>query len=312
LSDFKVPDNTRNRPKDLDKANTVIEEPDEKAIARKLLDKAGVDSVSMNTSNEEIIGNVRENIRRGLPQAKPYSPQDTRVCIVGGGWSLNDTLEELRDLYWGGARLVAVNGSAKWLIEHNMKPSALVILDAREQNLHFLTDLEGLSPPEDLKYFFASQCHPSLFDHVKDRDSYIWHCWSTGTEEEKEVLDRYYSKKWIAVPGTTCVGFRSVCLFSTLGYRYFDIFGVDSCYRGETSEHHAYAQPENDGEITTEIKCGGRSFHVSGWQFVQACYFQDMVRLYGDNFFLSVHGDGLIAHMMKTGADLNVNGDEGE
>lgn len=261
----------------------------------------GIDSVEMNISNDEVISNVKHNIRLGLEQVKPHGIQDTRVCIVGGGWSLNETVSELRDLYWSGAKLVAVNGSAKWLMEHNMKPSALVILDGRESNAKFL-DLPDA--PKDMKVFLASQCHPSLFEKAKGMDAYIWHCWGTSSPEEKAVLDEYYNKKWMPVPGSTCVGFRAVCLMRVLGYIYFDLFGIDSCTNIGTGQHHAYPQPENDNEVVGEFECGGKTFYCSGWQFVQAAYFTDMVKLYGDDFFLNVHGDGLIAQIMRTGAPV--------
>lgn len=286
--------------KPIESGPVLVPEPEDSA-AKRILKAAGIDSVEMNIDNDQVISNVAHNIRLGFEQVKPHNAQKTRVCIVGGGWSLNETEDELRELYWSGAKLVAVNGSAQWLIDKGMKPSALVILDGQERNSKFL-DLP--KAPDDMKVFLASQCHPSLFDAAGRFDTRIWHCWGTNSEEEKALLDKYYNKKWMAVPGTTCVGFRAVCLMRVLGYIYFDLFGIDSCTKIDTGQHHAYPQPENDNESVAEVNCGGKVFYCSGWQYVQAAYFTDMVKMYGDDFFINSHGDGLITQMIRTGSPV--------
>lgn len=266
-------------------------------IDQKMKDQFGI-KVGLNTRKDVILANVAANIRRGFPQVWPHGLTDQHVCIVGGGWSLTNTFDELRELYWSGAKIVACNGAAKWLTDRNIRPSAVVVLDARETNLRFV---EQDIP--DCKFFLASQCHPSLFDAVKGRDSYIFHVCATDSLEEKKVLDDYYVEQWQAVSGTCCVGFRALCLFRTLGFQLYHLFGIDSCY-APNGRHHAYLQPENDDEQKLEVACGDRNFEVSSWQLSQAIHFVELLKHMGDQFWLDVHGDGLIAHMIATGATL--------
>lgn len=270
-------------------------------ISAKTYERLGMASLSLNTPEEEILANVRANIRRHLPQAKPHAPNDQRMCIVGGGWSLEETFDELRELYWQGAKVVTVNGSARWCIERNIKPSAHVVMDARESNRRFVE----LPEVPGLKYFLASQCHPSLFDAIEGREAYIWHACSF-VEPEKEILNEYYLKNWTAIPGTTCVGFRALCLMRLLGFQWFDVFGLDSCYAPD-GRHHAYAQAENEGENTAIVTCAGREFRVSGWQISQATHFRELVQSQGDKFHINFHGDGLIAHSVRTAAGIKEN-----
>jgi len=272
--------------------------PDFFSGLKKKMKEAGLEGLKINVEDDKLLDNVRQNIRRQLPQVRPHQINSAETVVVGGGWSLDETFEDLRKCVWKGANVVACNGAGNWLVERNIKPHAIVILDARPSNVKFVEqNIEGC------KYFLASQCDPSLFEACKDRDTYIWHCGS-GEGEEGKILDEYYVGAWNVVPGTCCVGFRAVCMLRMLGFMYFHIFGVDSCYK-ETGEHHAYAQPENDGEDTIRIQVAGKDFTVSAWQYSQAIDFAALVKCQGHQFFLDVHGNGLIAHMIRNSADID-------
>jgi hypothetical protein len=128
---------------------------------------------------------------------------------------------------------------------------------------------------------------------------------STDSDEEKKILDDYYLKNWHTIPGTCCVGFRAIMLFRLLGFQWFHLFGVDSCYR-EDGKHHAYKQELNEGENVINMSLGGRDFSCSNWQIAQAMNFFDLIKHMGDKINLNVYGDGLIAHMLKTGSELSI------
>jgi hypothetical protein len=46
-------------------------------------------------------------------------------------------------------------------------------------------------------------------------------------------------------------------------------------------------------------------FSCTPWMLSQAQEFRGLVGFLGDEVELAVHGDGLIAHMIKTGAELS-------
>ena len=85
-----------------------------------------------------------------------------------------------------------------------------------------------------------------------------------------------------------------------LGFRYFDIYGFDSCWVKD--RHHAYPQKLNDNDRKVNITWGGRKFVCAPWMVKQAQDFMKLIKYRGHLYHCNVRGDGLIAHMIKTGA----------
>lgn len=253
----------------------------------------------VNVREDVILRNVRTNIRRQLPQVQPHAANMQHIAIVGGGWSLDSTLDDLRALWFDGVKVVALNGSANWLLKHGIKPSMHVIMDAMAENAAFIGE-----PIPSCRYMIASQCDPGVFDAAAGRDVTIFHVISTTDDLEKPILDAFYAKKWHQVPSAGTVGMVSILLCRMLGFQYMHLFGVDSCYEPETHRHHAYPQPWNDDEGSAVFWCAGREFRCSAWQASQAGNFVDIVKKHGDKFTLHIHGDNVLAHMMETGASL--------
>jgi hypothetical protein len=253
--------------------------------------------MKVNVPRDTIVDNIRQNIKRPVPQHRPHAEQIAHVAIVGGGWSLDDTLPQLRDLWFRGTKIVALNGAAKWLIERNIKPSIHVVMDAREVNAGFVVDIPGC------KYFLASQTHPSVFDACEGKDTYIFHAMPDKSDIERALLDEHYAKRWHATPCAGMVGMVSIMLVRELGFRFQHLFGLDSCL-SQDLRHHAYPQSINDREGWGKFLCAGREFRCSAAQAAQAGTFVDIIRQMGEHLQLEVYGDGLLAHILKTGAEL--------
>jgi len=265
----------------------------------------------LNTSHDKIQANIRASIRRGHPQVQPSALKPDVVCLVGGGPSLNDTEDELRQLIFEGALVVTVNGSYSWCIERNIRPSAQVIIDARAFNARFANPIVP-----KCRYYIGSQAHPDVWDAVEGREFVgIFHCVGPKKQDEEEdhfrsILDAYYRTHWIGVAGGTTVTTRALGLLRTLGYMRFHLFGVDSCFMGDA--HHAYDQPENQ-EATRVAKVGptdrpdlSREFRVTRWHLKQ---FEDCLKFFhssGNKFLINVHGDGLLAYSLRTNAQVAI------
>jgi hypothetical protein len=248
---------------------------------------------------------VKHSIRLGYPQIRPEHPKTDRVCIVGGGPSLADTFEELRQLYFEGAKVVTVNGSAAWCLERNIRPSAHIVLDARPQNARFVNP-----PIPKCKYFIASQCHPETWAALEGRpDVFIWHAAVKGNPTIGALLNGFYQGLWMETPGGTTVVMRALAILAGAGFLRFDLFGVDSCFLG--GAHHGYDQPENAGDRPYEVTVSptghpelARTFHCAGWHLKQLECFLQTVRINGNSFLLNVHGDGLLAYALKASASV--------
>ena len=253
----------------------------------------------VNVERERIVENIRHSITLQLPQLRPHAESPNHIAIVGGGWSLDETYHDLRALYHDGVKLVALNGSAKWLMERNLRPSVHIMLDARPGNIAFVTE----AVPH-CQYFLASQCAPELFAAVADRNVTIFQAVPKEGDIETQLLDGYYGEgRWIRVPTAGTVGVTSLMVMRLLGFRYQHLFGLDSCFSPE-GKHHAYAQAMNDRDGSGIFEIAGRRFRCAAWQAAQAQNFMDMLSINGDHVQLAVYGDGMLAHILKTGATL--------
>lgn len=253
--------------------------------------------LGLNTLEPLILEHMRQSIALGLKQVRPFPPHMKRTCLVGGGPSLKDTFGDLRQKYFEGQKIVAMNGSYNWLLERNIKPSAMVMVDCRPNNAKFIgPDVPGC------KWFIASQCHPEIFEKVKGRDVYIIHV--AGTERQKKVLDKYYNKQYYGVIGGSTVMLRTIGLMRMLGNKYMNIYGFDGCYLNE--EGHAYPQEENDSDEIQTVVCAGKEFRCANWHVSQAEDFLHFLKEYGNTYALNITGDGLMSYLLKTGANFYI------
>ena len=258
------------------------------------------ENVGCNVSDEMILDQVAENIRLQLPQAKPHQPNPETIALVCGGPSLKQTEKELVEAVWQGAKVCAVNGAYQWCIDHNIKPSVMVMLDARKFNARFVA-----TPVPGCRYLLASQCHSRAFELCADRIVVLWHACSAG-QPELDMLKEFYFEKCHPVTLGTTVSIRAISLLRMLGFQSFDIFGLDSCILD--NEHHAYAQPENDRDKRIPVWLEGcdEKFIVTPWMAKQCQDVQQLIIERGNTFRLNVRGPGLIAAILRTGAKLHL------
>ena len=265
---------------------------------------------SCNTSDEVLMEQVNQNIRRGLRQVKPHDINPNMAILVCGGPSLELTKESLIRAHWAGGKIICVNGTYDWCIENNLKPSAMVLLDARETSTRFVEkEVFGC------KYLLASQCHPRAFELCKDRDVFIWHACSGG-DKEAEVLNEFYFGNTYPVTIGTTVGVRSISLLRMLGFNKIQIFGLDSCWLDD--KNHSYFQKENENDQIISVWLRPKSlngenrddkamrFLCSPWMIKQAEDFLELIKTRGNLFELSVYGPGLIASILRTGAEIQL------
>lgn len=238
-----------------------------------------------NAGLENVHAQIRENFKRDVPWVRKEVASQPSV-IVGGGPSLADTWKHIRQRKSRGQQIVALNNTHDYLIERGIVPDYMVLLDAREDNLKFLT-----KPHKGVKYLLASQCHPKCFDALKGFDVRMWHAYDDGVKPiyEKEAADR----PWCLIPGGATVGLRALyLLWEVFTQKRFHLYGFDSSYR---DEKHAYPQDIEDsgGEFT--VKIGDESFRCAGWMYRQAEDFQDQwEHMTSQGCEIAVHGDGLI------------------
>jgi hypothetical protein len=58
------------------------------------------------------------------------------------------------------------------------------------------------------------------------------------------------------------------------------------------------------------VFAGGRRFDCTIWQYSQASEFMDLIRVFGNEFQLDIHGDGLLAWILQHGYELDIEAEE--
>jgi len=253
---------------------------------------------ALNNDPSVMLEQVRQNLKREIPFLAPSNQHAGTMLLVGGGPSLQDTLVKLRFHQQRGGKLFALNGTHDWLIERGIVPDFHVLLDSRPDNVCFVQ-----KPHKHVKYLVGAQCHPCMFEALEGYDVRLWISDADGVAD---LVKGREDKPIVLIGGGATVGMKAMFMGYVLGYRKFHFFGFDSSYRDE--QNHAYPQPLNANERRMEIQAGDRTFTCAPWMAKQAMEFQRQARkLLELGCRLTVHGDGLIPHIMEiwNAADRN-------
>lgn len=239
-----------------------------------------------NASEVEMLENVRINVARPAKSVEAVEPHRGHAVLVGGGPSLADTLPEIRRRADGGQTIFALNGTAKYLIEHGIWPDFGVILDPRVENAGFID--------WRVSWLLASQCHPATFDATKG--SLRTRMWHFATDGIGAVLER----DAMLIGGGLTVGLTAMGLVFAMGYRKMHLYGYDSSDREDAA--HAYAQDEDRAEQKrVEVWCGPRKFTAGIAMYAQAEAFPRWAAtLVDQGALITVHGDGLLPAIART------------
>ena len=245
-----------------------------------------------NTAKEQIHDNVRSACERDLEWFDfDWSHHNGEVCIVGGAPSLKNELDTLRRRQGYGQEIWALNGAYNYLKAQGILPDAHVILDARPENVVFVSN-----PDKDTRYYISSQCHPSIFDALEGFNVTLFHCQSEGVQE---LLGGERDRPVHLLGAGTTVAMKAMIIAELSGFRIMHLIGIDSCYYGD--EHHSYEQAWNNKEPIMDLIYGDRTFKCAPWMVGQAQDFMEYAQRF--NGVITVAGDGLLAHIAREGVD---------
>lgn len=227
---------------------------------------------------ESLEANIRANSKRSLPFLTQQTEKSEPLAIVGGGPTLKYTIDKLRE--FKGAVLVC-SSAHDHLLKQGVIPDYAVFCDAMPSPQW----LELKRP--DCTYLLATQCHPSVFDHLSDCRVMMWDVAGELPEELFEGRGR--------IAGGCTAAMRSIALGMVLGYTDLHFFGVDSSFE---DEKFAYPDDTDNNEIL-EAKINGRVFKTTLPLIAQAQDLQNLCTNYGHMFSVTVHGDSLFADVWK-------------
>ncbi len=256
----------------------------------------------VNTTQEIIKDNVKKNLKGDWQQVMPHPANDIECMIIGGGPSLAGFEKDIKQKRKEGVKLISLNGAYNWCLDHDLIPSAQIMVDARPFNKRFVKPVV-----DDCKYLIGGQCDSSVFEGLPKDRTYIWH---SSIELLRDILKEHYENApywWI--PGGSTVLLRAVPLMRMLGYSKFHLYGCDSCLMDNI--HHSYSQPENDKGAVFDVMIGslgqtnGRTFRCNFWMVSQAQEFCGLIKYLGNEIQLAIYGDGLLAYLLEAGAEAS-------
>lgn len=250
---------------------------------------------------------VLENIasaakRVGLQRLKQLLEHEGSCVIVGGAPSIETRIEEIRNAAKSPYNITcSVNCVHNWLISRGVVPTIHVV---------FEDDIDPAvvlgKPHPDVTYYVCSQCPPQVFDFFNQSKVVLWHYWDADKEYDKAIADLF--------PGEFMVGggyptlFRTFNIAILLGYREFDLFGVDSSFEDDDKQHFAGYPTKPNPAGLADIWVGDKKFRTLGALALQAKFLSKFCKDNSNSVKVRVHGEGLLPYMLHSFTEGETNG----
>ena len=203
---------------------------------------------------------------------------DRKISIVCYGPSLNDTWKDIK------GPILTVSGAHDYLREKGVTPAWHVDCDPR---IHKALMLKR--PSINTLYLMASCCHPQFWKTLKGYNVKLWHL-INGNDLVTPTWIREHHPEGLdcMMGGGSTVGMRALEVACAMGFRRFDIHGMDCSFK---ERRHAGAHGGNpQAEII--VKAGERAFKTTPQMYEAAREMEQFIRNVDAD--VSFHGDGLM------------------
>lgn len=212
---------------------------------------------------------------RKLPHCSYRDVRNGKLAICASGPSAKDYVETLRT--WSG-EIWAINGAFGWLLSEGVPVNAFVGMDPEAFLTDYLRDI-----PDNATYYISNQCHPDVFDRLKERNVRTWHA------DDPAVIPPVGQ---VPIPGgSTCLG-RSPYLASFQGWQHVHLFGGDSSFDGDS---YAYGGTMPQNEIVAEVN--GTQYRTNRQMLTQAAEMVELMKNFPGS--ITLHGRGLLPAMAE-------------
>ncbi len=235
--------------------------------------------------------------RYKIPHLEVVEPHKGRCVIVGGGPSVNAEFDNLKEIAEG-STVCSINGAHNWLVKRGIIPDIHVVYDFDIENIE-----DCLDGPihQDTIYYIGSHCHENLYKQLEDYKVILYHAYAIP-EEYTNALNLLFPNE-VKVGGGFLTLFRTIAIAKILGYRNFNLFGVDSSFEGESSHVNGYtcANKEKELQVWARNQVTGelRQFRTTAGLARQADCFPEFCRIHNE-LDIKIYGDGLLSYIHKT------------
>jgi len=239
-----------------------------------------------NTPPKEVQDNTRRNSIKHKIWLQQAEEHDSPAIMINSGPSINNHIEDIKNLQRKGAVVFAMNGASKWAHKHGINVDHQVIADATEgAATHVDKDAQH--------HLFASQCNPKTTDASTWLT--LWHLNRDGIEDLLPP-ERVEQGGYVLVGGDATVGVISLCVAYAMGYRDFHVFGMDTSHK--KGKGHAFDQPINKNMPTMAMEWGGEKYVISmGLKLQIGAFFRYTHDLKAIGCEFAIYGDGLLQAM---------------
>ena len=230
---------------------------------------------------------MEECLKHNLPRLAQLPVEDNAsISIACYGPSLADTWQEISH------PIISMSGATRYLADRGVIADYHVEIDPREQKV------KHLQPPVDgVHYLMASVCHPSTWQVLKNQKVSIWHVRSAETTEPWVFAN---DPSGLLLQTGSTVGMAAIHIGGCLGYRHFEIHGMDGNIRDgkrHAGPHYGHLQ----GGITWDA---GRVTYQTSRIMSNACAeVINTFRLFP--IFGVFHGQGLQQALIDEEYDLD-------
>jgi len=214
-------------------------------------------------SAEKCISNAESNLALGLKTYRSWQTDKTRLAVVGGGPSVIDHIQTLRD--WDGD-IWAINGAWDWCRNRGIETTFFAC------DPHPIVTQWAVGAK---KAILEVSCDPEVFKLLGAADVYTF-------DAEKSGIAGYAST-------ASCAPHLAI----RMGYRSVKFFGCDSSYLPNNS--HAYMDENRKEEMI--IRCDGHDFLTAPDLYLQALGLAEYIRQVPE--FISEESNGLLTAMIN-------------
>jgi len=203
---------------------------------------------------------------------------DKWACIVCYGPSLADTWKMIK------RPIVTVSGAHDYLMDRGIVPDFHVDCDPRAHKARMLK-----KPQKGTIYLMASVCHPDFWEVLKGHKVRLWHLINGDDLETVAWVAQHHPEGMkCLIGGGSSVGMRSMNVMAALGYRRFQIHGMDCSF---TTQRHA---GEHLGKEQDKIfaRAGDRVFQTTKQMLQAAMEMEQFIKT--QDAEVAFFGDGLM------------------
>lgn len=237
-------------------------------------------------NNHRRHGQMMLALQYGFPRLQQQPMDNTKTLTIACyGPSLADTYKEMKP------PILSMSAATKWLAERGVIPDYHCDMDPRANKV---ADFTPIVP--GVHYIMASVCHPDVWKCLFGQRVTLFHVYSS--QDTYDWVAELDPGQFVLRGGST-IGLTALHLGGVMGYRHFEIHGMDGSFKDLTrSARHAgphTGHKQNKDGITWDA--GGKTYATS--KIMANAVAETLNSVEHFPMFCVFHGDGLTQALIR-------------